>query len=81
MNALLPWGAHIYDDAYEWARAIYGALEMSDISPAQFAAGGSISYPSALYLELSRMRTTSGLLPSADASHTSTAAPSSANAG
>jgi len=27
---------------------------MWDINPAQFAAGGSISYPSALYLELSK---------------------------
>jgi hypothetical protein len=53
-SALLPWGSHADEDAHEWARAIYGALEIWEINSAQLAAGESISYPAALYLELSK---------------------------
>jgi hypothetical protein len=53
-SALLPWGTHADEDAHEWARAIYGALETWEINSVQLAAGESISYPAALYLELSK---------------------------
>lgn len=53
-DALQPWGTHVDDDAHEWARAIYGALETWQISRTQLTAGANVSYPSALYLELSR---------------------------
>jgi len=53
-SALLPWGAHVDEDAHEWAQAIYGALETWETSNAQLATGQRISYPSALYLELSK---------------------------
>jgi hypothetical protein len=53
-SALLPWGMHVDEDAHEWARALYGALETWELSGEQLAAGKTISYPSALYLELSK---------------------------
>ncbi len=55
-SALLPWGTHADEDAHEWARALYGALETWEINNAQLAAGETVSYPSALYLELSKDR-------------------------
>lgn len=53
-SALLPWGAHVDEDAHEWAQAIYGALETWETSSAQLADGETISYPAALHLELSK---------------------------
>jgi hypothetical protein len=53
-SALLPWGTHADEDAHEWARAIYGALETWEINSVQLDAGEGISYPAALYLELSK---------------------------
>lgn len=53
-SALLSWGTHADEDAHEWAQAIYGALETWETSSAQLAGGETISYPAALYLELSK---------------------------
>jgi hypothetical protein len=53
-SALLPWGTYVDEDAHEWARALYGALETWEINAAQLSAGETVSYPSALYLELSK---------------------------
>jgi hypothetical protein len=53
-NALMPWGTHIDDDAHEWARGVYGALDTWEINHAQLAAGGTVTYLSALQLELSK---------------------------
>ncbi|MHB2000155.1 MAG: hypothetical protein ACYCSI_08215 [Solirubrobacteraceae bacterium] len=53
-SALLPWGVHVDEDAHEWARAIYGALETWELSAEQLAAGQTVSYPAAVYLELSK---------------------------
>ena len=53
-SALLPWGTHADEDAHEWAQAIYGALEAWETGSTQLVAGQKISYPAALYLELSK---------------------------
>lgn len=53
-NTLLPWGAHVDEDAYEWARVIYGALDTWEINRATLDAGGSVTYPSSLHLVLSK---------------------------
>ncbi len=53
-SALLPWGTHTDEDAHEWAQAIYGALEAWETGSAQLTADQKISYPSAVYLELSK---------------------------
>jgi len=53
-STLLPWGTRADEDAHEWARALYGALETWEINAAQLSAGETVSYPSALYLELSK---------------------------
>jgi hypothetical protein len=48
------WGEHVDDDALEWARALYGALETWDLNREQLADGRPVSYPAALHLRLSR---------------------------
>jgi hypothetical protein len=53
-GTLLPWGAHTDEDAYEWARALYGALQTWEIGHEQLTAGQSVSYDSALRLDLSK---------------------------
>lgn len=51
---LLPWGAHLDEDAYEWASTIYGALETWEEHRAQLLAGETVVYRSALHVELSK---------------------------
>ncbi|HVA18932.1 MAG TPA: hypothetical protein VMU55_02015, partial [Solirubrobacteraceae bacterium] len=51
---LLPWGSHADEDANEWARTIYGALETWENHHEQLLAGETVAYHSALYLELSK---------------------------
>lgn len=53
-GALLPWGTHADEDAHEWARAVYGALETWEINRERLAAGQTVSYDSALRLDLSK---------------------------
>lgn len=53
-NTLLPWEAHVDEDAYEWARIIYGALDTWEINRATLDAGGCVTYPSFLHLALSK---------------------------
>lgn len=51
---ILPWGSHVDEDAYEWASAIYGALETWEARRTQLLAGQTVAYRSALYVELSK---------------------------
>jgi hypothetical protein len=51
-NTLLAWGQHLDEDAYEWARTIYGALETFEINRAALEQGNRITYPSPAHLEL-----------------------------
>jgi hypothetical protein len=51
-GTLLPWGEHLDEDAYEWARAIYGALETFEINRAALEQGDRITYPCPSHVEL-----------------------------
>jgi len=53
-GARLPWGKHADEDAYEWARAVYDALDTWETNRERLASGQMVSYPSALHLELSK---------------------------
>jgi hypothetical protein len=58
-NTLLPWKAHDDEDAYEWARIIYGALETWEINRASWLQAKP-SLTNHLFIWSSPATTTSG---------------------